>query len=179
MLAIASLLFAIPSPVVLQENGPPNVVLILIDDLGIDVLRSYSGNVLGVDTTDFPDLPNLDQDSLGNPGALLSNGIAFDNAWSNPTCSPTRGTLQTGRYAFRTLIGKQIASTTDPTGPKLDVDELLIPRFLDDPQAIDNYAHAIFGKWHLTASMQDGDAPTVARALFLDQRPSGNAIRRW
>lgn len=61
----------------------PNIVMILVDDLGYGDLSSYGA-------TDLQS-PNIDQ--------LVKRGMRFDNFYANcPVCSPTRASLLTGRY---------------------------------------------------------------------------------
>jgi arylsulfatase A-like enzyme len=71
---------------------PPNVLLIIGDDMGVETLASFG---VGTQT---PATPNLD--------ALAASGVRFNNFWSQPVCSPTRATLITGRYGFRTGVGR-------------------------------------------------------------------------
>ena len=63
----------------------PNIVFIMVDDLGPEWVSSYGGE--GIDT------PNIDE--------LARRGMSFDNAYSMPQCTPTRATLLTGQYPFR------------------------------------------------------------------------------
>ena len=65
--------------------APPNLVLIMADDLGPEWISSYGGE--GIET------PNIDK--------LAEGGMVFHNAYSMPQCTPTRITLLTGRYPFR------------------------------------------------------------------------------
>ena len=61
-----------------------NVLLIVADDLGLDATVGYNiGN-------QKPSMPNLQK--------LINSGIKFNNVWSNPVCTPTRGTILTGKY---------------------------------------------------------------------------------
>lgn len=129
------------------EIGPVprgNVLLMVLDDIGVDQLASY-----GVGT-DLANLPVLDQ--------LTSQGIAFENVWSNSVCSPTRATILTGRYSFRTGIGH----TVKPGNHALGIDEILLPEALDRLTS-NAYDHAAFGKWHLGDKLSGGpDSPTIA-----------------
>ena len=71
-----------------SEDSKPNFIVIIGDDMGVETLSSYGiGDVTAV-------TPNLDR--------LASSGVQFQNYWVQPTCSPTRATLLTGRYGFRT-----------------------------------------------------------------------------
>ncbi len=117
---------------------PPNVVLIVADDLGVDMLNCYhEGN-------DLPTTPNIDK--------LAQTGLLFRNAWSSPVCSPSRGSLQTGRYPFRFDM-KWIINASSPKG--LPDSEWTVPEVLSAlaPMHIDT---AQFGKWHLTPNTQPG-----------------------
>lgn len=81
-----------------MEKAPnvqtPNVLVIIGDDMGVETLKSF-----GVDKN-APTTKNLD--------SLAANGVSFDNFWSQSVCSPTRATILTGRYGFRTEIGGPI-----------------------------------------------------------------------
>jgi arylsulfatase A len=105
---------------------PPNLVIILADDLGAECLSSYGGTSYRT--------PNLD--------ALARSGVRFENACATPLCSPSRVQLMTGRYGFRTgwtrLIGRD-------TPPFLDPKERTFGHVL---QAA-GYATALAGKWQL------------------------------
>ncbi len=65
--------------------APPNLVLIMADDLGPEWISSYGGE--GIET------PNIDR--------LAAGGMLFRNAYSMPQCTPTRVTLLTGQYPYR------------------------------------------------------------------------------
>jgi arylsulfatase A len=64
----------------------PNIVLIMADDVGVDALGCYGGESY--------ETPRLD--------ALAAGGMRFTHCYSMPVCHPTRITLMTGRYPFRT-----------------------------------------------------------------------------
>lgn len=68
---------------------PPNVILIVADDLGMNDISLYGGGVAGVVRT-----PNIN--SLARDGVSFANGYA-----ANATCSPSRAALMTGRYPTR------------------------------------------------------------------------------
>ena len=81
----------------------PNVALLILDDVGLDALRMYSEeNVYRADLAKkvphaYPQTPNLD--------SLAASGVRFTQARANPTCSASRASILTGRYAFRHGIG--------------------------------------------------------------------------
>jgi len=84
-------LAACEKPVVASSAKAPNFVLMIGDDMAVETLAAYG---VGNDTAHTP---NLD--------ALSAGGLRFDNFWSQPVCSPTRATLLTGQYGFRTGVG--------------------------------------------------------------------------
>ncbi|MFK7790146.1 MAG: sulfatase-like hydrolase/transferase [Phycisphaeraceae bacterium] len=63
----------------------PNILFIMVDDLGKEWIGSYGGEKI--------ETPHIDQ--------LAKDGMSFANAWSMPQCTPTRVTLLTGQYPFR------------------------------------------------------------------------------
>lgn len=71
---------------------PPNILLLIGDDMGNETLSCYEWSKNPAKT------PTLDD--------LCNSGVRFDNFWSQPVCSPTRATMLTGRYAFRTGVGR-------------------------------------------------------------------------
>lgn len=121
--------------------APGNVLLLIADDMGVDQLAAYG---LG---KDLPPTPNLDR--------MAAQGVLFRNAWSQPLCSPTRATVQTGRYGFRTTIGTNVE-------PGLPLAEVTLPEML----ALGTgglTTSALIGKWHLGTLQVGGDlAPNAA-----------------
>lgn len=129
---------------------PPNVLVIVADDLGVDMVPAY-----GVGS-DYPHLPTID--------GLVADGMMFHNVWASPTCSPTRATIQTGRYGFRTGIGSivDLATSFGQTVDGLPLEEITLPEMLDAGTK-QRYAHAAIGKWHLGSVGLGGPlAPNVA-----------------
>ena len=118
--------------------APPNIVVVIADDVGIDQLSCFSEACGGLCTPcgDFPNTPNI-------CNRLTEGGVLFRNAWANPSCSPTRSTVLTGRYGFRT--GVRVA------GNLLPCTEVTIPEVLKDSANISlGYESALIGKWHLS-----------------------------
>lgn len=77
-------------------HSTPNILLIIGDDMGVETVASY-----GVGENP-PMTANIDD--------LARNGVRFTNFWSQPVCSPTRATIVTGRYGFRTGIGRPVTN---------------------------------------------------------------------
>lgn len=109
----------------------PNVLLIVVDDVGVDLLNAYAES-----TAERPCTPTID--------SLAASGVLFRNAWGSPTCSPTRAQILTGRHGFRTGIGVGInAFPQNVAGlprAELTLAEALLAQ---------GYSTGVFGKWHL------------------------------
>jgi len=144
--ARATLLVALLNAAAISQS--PNVLLIVADDIGVDYVGAYA------EGTNPPPTPTLD--------SLAADGVLFRNAWANPSCSPTRACIMTGRYPFRTMVGRWISFATNPPNVGLlQPDEITLPKVLD--AAGSGYAHALIGKWHLGNALSSPDSPrTVA-----------------
>ncbi|MGX6648703.1 sulfatase-like hydrolase/transferase [Maricaulaceae bacterium MS644] len=72
------------------DERPPNIVVILVDDLGINDISAFGGGIAG----GLLQTPNID--------AIAANGAVFENGYSgNATCAPSRAAIMTGRFATR------------------------------------------------------------------------------
>lgn len=142
----------------------PNVLIVLLDDVGTDALSLWAP--INPYRTDLPyvpedigegdgDLPTNGQGtsnlyvSAPTLEQLANDGVTFMNAYAMPLCSPTRATLLTGQYPVRHGIGHVVRF--DNLGGTLD--EFGDPGFEFDTLAHIaqevSYKDAIFGKWHL------------------------------
>lgn len=136
-------------PVETAETGlplaaPPNLLLVIADDLGVDKV-GFSG--LG---TNPPATPTLD--------GLASEGRVFTRAWAHPVCSPARAAILSGQHAWRTGIGLAVQPQQDTVS--LDPATTSLPELL--ATAPTPYASAALGKWHLgTWAGDDGLDPLV------------------
>jgi arylsulfatase A-like enzyme len=102
----------------------PNIILIITDDQGYGDIAAHGNTMIRT--------PHLDR--------LHAQSVRFTNFHVDPTCSPTRAALLTGRYSTRagvwhTVMGRSI----------LFRDELTLPEILE----ANGYRNGIFGKWHL------------------------------
>lgn len=118
--------------------APPNVILILVDDLGIDCLSAYGGTSYAT--------PNID--------ALAAGGMRFEYAYCTPVCTPTRVELLTGLYPFRT--GWDVGEWQKPAGERMLDPEL--PSIARVMKAA-GYATAVAGKWQLARFHEAPDHP--------------------
>jgi arylsulfatase A-like enzyme len=78
------------SPLAKDGSRPPNIVLIVADDLGYNDLSINGGGVAG----DAVPTPNIN--------SIAANGVNFNRSYAgNATCSPSRAAMMTGRYPSR------------------------------------------------------------------------------
>ncbi|MFC7337802.1 sulfatase-like hydrolase/transferase [Haloferula chungangensis] len=110
---------------------PRNILLLILDDWGIDSSPIDNTPQLSPGAS-FPAMPNLE--------ALAERGIQFTNAYAQPVCSPTRASILTGRHPFRHGVGNPMRAT-------LSAEELSLPEVF--AKANSPYQLASFGKWHL------------------------------
>ena len=134
MLALACLLLAACStPEAEQTASPPNIVVIVADDLGYNDLGSFGSEIIRT--------PHLD--------ALAAGGVrATDGYVSAAVCSPSRAGLYTGRYQPR--FGYEYNTSGRDTVVGLPTDERTLADMLGDA----GYATGLIGKWHLGKSKQ-------------------------
>ncbi|MAG93623.1 MAG: N-acetylgalactosamine 6-sulfate sulfatase [Planctomycetaceae bacterium] len=86
--ALAAMMCACGNPVEAKAAAveKPNILFIMVDDLGKEWIKSYGADNI--------ETPNID--------FLATGGMKFHNAYSMPQCTPTRATLLTGQYPWRT-----------------------------------------------------------------------------
>ena len=113
----------------LYGQSKPNIVLILMDNLGYGEVGVYGGGILRGAST-----PRIDK--------LASEGLRLLNFNVEAQCTPSRAALMTGRYAVRTGNGSVPIST--PVYGLVQW-EYTLPKMLSDV----GYVTGAFGKWHL------------------------------
>lgn len=121
-----------------DTSSSPNILLIIADDMGKDATQGFSEGSIK------PNTPNLDK--------IRNGGLVFNNFWVNPTCSPTRASIITGKYGYRT--GVKWAND------ELSQTEKILQKYINE-EANNTYATAIVGKWHLS-----GEKPTINPESF-------------
>ena len=109
----------------------PNILFVIMDDVGIDQLRSFGYGGLTPPSTPVLDL-------------IAKKGIRFRNVWAMPECSPSRAMFFEGRYPLRTNILTAIL-TTDLANSQVSPYEMTTPKILRTV----NYKSGLFGKYHL------------------------------
>ena len=100
----------------------PNIIFILADDLGIGEVSCYGA--------DNYKTPNIDK--------LAKEGVRYTHAYTPSLCGPSRATILTGRYLFRTG-----ATNQDSTGQMSPAVETMMPKILKTA----GYVTAAIGKW--------------------------------
>ena len=130
-------------------GAAPNVLLIIADDYGFDKSSLY------VSGEHVPPTPVIE--------ALARGGVTYENAWSAPSCSPTRATMITGQFG-------SLNGVTGVITPPLEglVDRLDYPHYLPRELGRLGYDTGMVGKWHLTRT---GDGPVLAGYDFFAGRP--------
>lgn len=123
---------------VVPEPPGGNVLVLLIDDVGVDKIGAY-GTPWAAPT------PRID--------ALAATGVRFTRAWASPVCSPSRGTLLTGRFPRRTGLGWLVDSGSDDHVLPLEV--TTVPEALWQARSSSSWSNGAIGKWHLAGP----DAP--------------------
>jgi arylsulfatase A-like enzyme len=125
-----------PQGRIANPNEPRHVVVITLDDVGVDKIGAYGEHPTAGPT------PTLDM--------LAANGLLFRNAYANPTCSPTRACMLTGLYGSRTGVDTGMPHYdpwNNPNGDFAPSDELpWLPWLLEH----DGVSARAVGKWHLT-----------------------------
>ncbi len=124
----------------MSTGGKANILLIIADDLAAQsvlITDRSPQRMMYVMTGDIGGPMILG--ALDNLSILLRNGVFFDQAWAQPACSPTRGSIYTGTWPWRNGVGS-------PSGPRLDSGAVTaLPKLLGP----EGYACGLFGKWHL------------------------------
>ncbi len=128
--------------------GSPNVMIILLDDVGFGMASTFGGPV---------PTPNVDR--------LAKNGLKYNQFHTTALCSPTRGALLAGRNHHTISTGVIIEMGTGYPGytgiiPKSTA---LVSQTLRD----NGFATSMFGKWHNTPE------PDISPAGPFDRWPTG------
>jgi arylsulfatase len=107
----------------------PNIIYILVDDIGYGELGVQGGGAMRGAPT-----PQLDR--------MAHEGVLLNGFYSEPSCTPTRTALMTGRHPVRTGL-TDVIFPGNPAG--LSPEEVTLAEVLSEA----GYATAMYGKWHL------------------------------
>ncbi len=137
----------LPAQVHASDTRPPNIILILADDLGAKELSCYGST--------RHKTPHLDQ--------MAASGLRFETFYAMPLCTPTRVALMTGQYGFHNgFLGMQ-----DPAfRPLPDSPQASISNHFTHADLLKSkgYATAMAGKWQLS-----GQLPTLIYDCGFDE----------
>lgn len=127
---------------------PPNVLIVVMDDVGVDQVSTYG-------FPGAPATPTLD--------GLAGRGLRFDQAWAMPTCTPTRSSLMTGRLPYRNHLAAVIGALAPAE---------LAPSEITLAEAVElggqDWSTAAIGKWHLS-SVRSPNGANHPRVQGFDQ----------
>lgn len=112
-----------------DASPPPNVILIMTDDMGYGDLGSYGATDVNT--------PNIDR--------LAHEGVLLTDFYAAPQCTPTRASLITGRYQQRVALERAMGSVGPSLEQGLRATGHSLPQLLKD----NGYSTALIGKWHL------------------------------
>ncbi len=120
---------------VTPPEGAPNVVIVLIDDLGFGATKTFGGPI---------NSPTMDK--------LASNGLMYNNFHTTSLCSPTRMTIKTGRNHHTCNTGSIMETSTAYPGNTGALPNSVAP--LAEMLRLNGYSTGAFGKWHETAAWE-------------------------
>lgn len=125
----------------LRPAEPLDVLVIVLDDVGVDLFGAYAADYPGAFV---PCTPHLDE--------LAARGVRFTNCWVSPVCTPSRSMLLTGRPPSRSGTGT-VTQAGNPALVGLSPD---VPTIADVFQSIAPGVEctAAVGKWHLADASQ-------------------------
>jgi arylsulfatase len=116
-------------------RGAPNVVIVLVDDLGFGAPSTFGGPI---------PTPTMD--------ALARDGLRYNNFHTTALCSPTRAALKSGRNHHTVEMGFITEMSTSVPGSTGQIPSTTAP--LAETLRLNGYATAAFGKWHETAAWE-------------------------
>lgn len=136
---LLALLWCVAGPTESIAAGRPNIVVVLVDDVGFSDIGCYGGEV---------PTPNLDR--------LAAGGVGFTQFYNAARCSPSRASLLTGLYPHQAGMG-WLDNLVEPKSRGLH--GRLMPRCVTIAEVLRDagYFTAMTGKWHL--GQQNGTPP--------------------
>jgi len=120
---------------VTAPEGAPNVVIVLIDDLGFGAPSTFGGPLK---------TPTLDR--------LAEGGLRYNNFHTTALCSPTRVALKSGRNHHQANAGSIMETSTAFPGNTGAIPNSVAP--LAEVLRLNGYSTSAYGKWHETAAWE-------------------------
>ena len=115
-----------------NTSQPPNIIFVLVDDLGWRDLACYGHEI--------HETPNIDK--------LAAGGMRFTNAYAAcPICGPSRAAIMTGKFPSRTGFTDNFISRVNKTRQFMKLAEFTLAEAFKSG----GYQTGFVGKWHLTA----------------------------
>ncbi len=147
------------------ETPPPNILFVIMDDVGIDQMTVFGyGGVGPFDESSNPqERSALRSPQLPNIDTIAQQGILFRNTWAMPACSPSRAVFFTGRYPLRTKVLGALGQY-DLANYQVSPYEYTLPKMLK----AQGYENAIFGKFHIGLQQNNPFEYSMASALGWD-----------
>ena len=147
-----------------KSESNPNIIFILVDDMGWTDLGCYGST--------FYETPNIDQ--------LAGRSMRFTSAYAAcPVCSPTRASIMTGKYPARTgvtdwITGRQSYSAGLPS------DMLLSREFEFEVRKVKDHLLWVTCLHQLRGGELHGEESAIVFKLYLDvQREMGGYVMDW
>ena len=117
----------------MTNGSPPNIVIILNDDMGFSDIGCYGGEI---------DTPNLDR--------LAVNGLRYSQFYNTARCSPSRASLLTGLHPHQTGIGI-LTYNNGPEGYAGNLNKSCVT--IAEVLKTKNYKTYLSGKWHVSSNL--------------------------
>ena len=116
------------------QQQPPNILIILADDLGYSDIGCYGGEI---------NTPNLDR--------LANNGLRFRNFYNAARCCPTRASLLTGLYPHQAGMGGMVTDVSKPLSPPGPYQGYLNDSSATMAEVLKGAGYKTYmsGKWHV------------------------------
>jgi len=143
-----------PAFEVKAPKGAPNVVIVLIDDIGFGAATGFGGAIR---------TPTLDR--------LAQNGLSYNQFHTTALCSPTRMALLTGRNHHSANTGSVMEVATGFPGNRGQRPQSVAP--LAEMLRLNGYSTAAFGKYHETAPWE------VSVSGPFDRWPTGSGFDKF
>ncbi|MDB4507127.1 arylsulfatase [Akkermansiaceae bacterium] len=150
-------LLALGFGLIAQAADKPNIIYILADDLGYGDVHCINPERGKIKT------PHMDK--------LAADGLTFTDAHTTSSvCTPTRYSIMTGRYNWRTTLQKGVLNGYGQA--LIKPDRMTVPSFLRE----NGYTTAMIGKWHLGLNIATTDGKKAAAKGGLKEKKGKGAF---